>query len=359
MVPKAILFPMVILATLATIIASQALISGAFSLISQGISLGLLPYMKIIHTHEDHQGQIYIPAVNWFLYVGCVMLVLMFRTSSKLASAYGLAVAGVMLVTTLSMIAVSHYVWKWNWVKSLLIFIPFALLDLTFLSANSLKLFEGGYIPLGIGFAVLLVIQSWQWGRSFVRKEYDSYKRGTIADLMMMKKNKTYPEIPKAYIFMSPEKISIKDSVPTLMQVFIDRYGSLPKHIIFLTVQIEKHPIVKKDHRYEIINFGDVGLEHDTIASVIVRFGFMEEPNVENVLQNLADHHLIQIDTDKHKWLIEVMHERVYKDEVRGFNKIKSMVFQFLSNFADSADHYFKLGHRESLAIEVVPVKLK
>jgi KUP system potassium uptake protein len=359
MIPKFALIPMVILATFATIIASQALISGAFSLISQGISLGLLPFVKIIHTHEDHQGQIYIPVVNWFLYVGCVALVLMFRTSSKLASAYGLAVAGVMLVTTLSMIAVSHYVWKWGWVKSLLIFIPFVLLDLTFLSANSLKLFEGGYIPLGIGFIVLLVIQSWQWGRSFVRKEYDSYKRGTIAELMAMKKNRTYPEIPKAYIFMSPEKISEKDSIPTLMQVFIDRYGSLPKHIIFLTVQIEKHPKVKKENRYEIINFGDIGLEHDTIASVIVRFGFMEEPNVENVLQDLANHHEILIDTNKHNWLIEVMHERVYKDEVRGFNKIKSVIFQLLSNFADTADHYFKLGDSEPLAIEVVPVKLK
>jgi len=359
MVPKFALIPMVILATFATIIASQALISGAFSLISQGISLGLLPFMRITHTHEKHHGQIYIPAVNWFLYVGCVALVLIFRTSSKLASAYGLAVAGVMLVTTLSMIAVSHYVWKWGWVKTLLIFIPFAMLDLTFLSANSLKLFEGGYIPLGIGFGVLLVIQSWQWGRSFIRKEYDSYKRGTILDLMEMKKNKTYPEIPKAYIFMSPEKITETDSMPTIMQVFIDRYGSLPKHIIFLTVQIEKHPLVHKEHRYKITNFGKVGPHQDTLASVVVRFGFMEDPNVEAVLQDLAEHHEIQIDTDKHNWLIEVMHERVYKDEVKGFNKIKSIVFKSLSNLADTADHYFNLGNSEPLSIEVVPVKLK
>ena len=359
MVPSIFLIPMVILATLATIIASQALISGAFSLISQGISLGLLPYMKIVHTHEKHRGQIYIPAINWLLYGGCVALVLMFKTSSRLASAYGLAVAGVMLVTTLSMIAVSRYVWKWGWIKSLLIFIPFVLLDLTFLSANSFKLFEGGYIPLGIGFVVLLVIQSWQWGRSFVKREYDSYKRGTIRDLMEMKKNKIFPEIPKAYIFMSPEKVIEEDSMPTLMQVFIDRYGSLPKHIIFLTVQIEKHPLVMKEHRYKIINFGKVGPNQDTLASVIVRFGFMEEPNVENVLQDLADHHEIQIDTNKHNWLIEVMHERVYKDEVMGFNRIKSVIFQLLSGIADTADHYFRLGDSEPLSIEVMPVKLK
>jgi len=359
MVPEVLIVPMVFLATLATIIASQALISGAFSLITQGISLGLLPYMKIVHTHEKHRGQIYIPTINWLLYVGCVALVLIFQSSSKLASAYGLAVAGVMLVTTLSMIAVSHYVWKWSWIKSLLIFIPFTLLDLIFLSANSLKLIEGGFIPLGIGFGVLLVIQSWQWGRSFVRTHYDTYPRGTVADLVAMKQNHTYPEIPKAYIFMSPEKIIETDSMPTLMQLFINRYGSLPKHIIFLTVQIEKHPMVTPEHRYKIINFGKVGPHQDTIASVVVRFGFMEEPNVEHVLQDLANHHEIQIDTDKHNWLIEVMHERIYKDEVRGFNKIQSIIFQLLSRFADTADHYFKLGDSEPLAIEVVPVKLK
>ena len=102
-----------------------------------------------------------------------------------------------------------------------------------------------------------------------------------------------------------------------------------------------------------------MGINQDTIASVVVRFGFMEEPNVEAVLQDLANNHEIQIDTNKHNWLIEVMHERVYKDEVRGLNHIKSTIYQLLSRFADTADHYFMLGDSEPLAIEVIPVKLK
>ncbi|MCX6732004.1 MAG: KUP/HAK/KT family potassium transporter, partial [Candidatus Roizmanbacteria bacterium] len=359
MVPKVIIFPMVILATFATIIASQALISGAFSLIAQGISLGLLPFIKITHTHQSHRGQIFIPTINWMLYVGSVTLVLVFQSSARLASAYGLAVSGVMLVTTLSMIAVSRYVWKWNWLGSLAIFIPFALLDLMFLSANSLKLLEGGYIPLGIGLLVLIVIKSWQWGRSFVNKEYNSFKRGKISDILVMKENKTYPEIPKAYIFMTPRRRSTIEDMPTLMQIFIDRYGALPKHIIFLTVSIEKHPYVTKERRYEITHFGKVGPDYDTLASVVVRFGFMEEPNVEKVLQDLANHKQIQIDTDKHNWLIEVMHERIYEDEVKGFNRVLSEIYKLISRFADTADHYFKLGDSEPLAIEVVPVKLK
>ncbi|MBP9758277.1 KUP/HAK/KT family potassium transporter [Candidatus Dojkabacteria bacterium] len=359
MVPKMVLIPMVILATLSTIIASQALISGAFSLISQAISLGLLPFTKIIHTHQDHQGQIYIPFVNWLLYAGCVILVLIFQSSSRLASAYGLSVSGVMLITSLSMIAITRYVWKWKWIKSLLVFVPFVIFDLTFLSANSLKLFEGGYVPISIGLVVLLVIKSWQWGRKQVSNTYDTFQKGMVKDLLSMKENNKYPEIPKAYIFMSPQRRDLNDAMPALMNLFIQRYGALPKHIILLTVVIEKHPYVKKEDRYEIINFGKVGKDFNTLASVTVKFGFMEDPNVEKVLQDLANHKLIQIDTNKDKWIIEVMHEKIYKDEVRGLNRVRSEVFKLLARFADSADHYFKLGDDEHLAIESVPVKLK
>ena len=211
MVPNILLIPMVLLATCATIIASQALISGAFSLISQAISLRLLPYMPTVHTNEEHHGQIYIPAVNWALYVGCVLLVLIFRSSSNLASAYGLAVSIVMFITTLSLFVVSRYVWKWNALVSLLVFVPFAIMDSIYLSSNSLKLFEGGYIPLGIGIAVLIIITVWQWGRRHVAKEYDRYKRGTIDDLMKLKESSKYPKL-SAFIFMVPKKLLPADS---------------------------------------------------------------------------------------------------------------------------------------------------
>lgn len=360
MVPSGIIIPMVILATLATIIASQALISGAFSLISQAISLGLLPFAKIIHTHEQHHGQIYIPAVNWLLYVGCIALVVTFQSSSRLASIYGLAVSGDMLITSLAMIAVSHYIWKWQLWKSIMVFVPFAIIDFSFLTANSLKLFEGGYVPVGISIFVYIVIQSWQWGKKQIHAAYNAYGRGTIDQLMRMREEKIYPIINKAYIFMTPRKNSTIQEMPTIMQVFIDRYGAIPKHIIFLTVNIARHPFVHEADRYSITNFGKIGPEHDTIASVVVNFGFMEEPNVEKVLQNLANHHLIQIDTNKDKWLIEVLHERIYKDDVVGiWNRIRAVVFRQLSRFADTADHFFGLGDNEPLAIESFPVRLR
>lgn len=360
MVPQGFLIPMVLLATLATIIASQALISGAFSLISQASSLGLLPYMPTKHTNKDHHGQIYIPSVNWLLYIGCVTLVLLFQSSNRLASAYGLAVSGVMLVTTISMIAISHYVWKWNILKSVSLFIPFALLDLLFLSANSLKLIEGGFIPLGIGVVVLVLIKVWQWGRKHVTKEYDSYQTGTIHGLMKLKENSTLPEIERSFIFMVAKKVTQETGIPTLLQVFIDRYGFLPKHIIFLTVEIIKFPHVRSKDRYEIINFGKVGAQYDSVASVVLRFGYMEEPNVEKRLEELAEHHEIQINTDRHKWIIEVMHERIYKDETKGvLPKIRSELYKLMARFADPADVYFHLGKHQPLSVEVMPVKLK
>lgn len=360
MVPRLFLYPMVVLATCATIIASQALISGAFSLISQAVSLGLLPYVKTNYTNEAHRGQIYIPIVNWGLYIGCVLLVLVFQSSSRLASAYGLAVSIVMFVTTLSMIAVSHYVWKWSLTKSLILFSLFGLIDLLFLSANSLKFFEGGYIPLGIGFIVLIFIEIWQWGREHISKEYNSYRRGSISDLLKLKESKVLPEIEKSFIFMVRDEVNKDSKLPTLAQIFLDRYAAIPRHMIFLTVQFLKHPYATREERYKIANFGNIGVNHDSVASVVLRFGYMEEPNVEAVLEDLAQHHEVQIDTDKHQWLIEVIHERVDKDEMKGVvGKAKAAIFKLICRFSDPADHYFHLGYTYPLSIESVPVKLK
>jgi KUP system potassium uptake protein len=136
MVPTFMLIPMVVLATLATIIASQALITGVFSLTAQAISLGLIPWVKVLHTHQDQEGQIYVPIINKALLIGCVLLVLIFRSSSGLASAYGLAVSGDMLVTSIAMILLSKYLWKWSWLKIGGVIIPLLVLESLFLTAN-------------------------------------------------------------------------------------------------------------------------------------------------------------------------------------------------------------------------------
>lgn len=357
MVPSWGLYPMIILATMATIIASQALITGAFSLSTQAMSLGLIPYLKTIHTHHEHEGQIYVPFVNWALYIGCVLLVFAFKTSSNLASAYGLAVSGVMLVTTMSMIPIAKYYWSWSWAKALALFVPLAFIDSLFLSANSLKIFQGGYVPLLIGLAVLVIMKTWQWGRQHVKDTYSNIRSMTMSELIKMKKAQQY-SLPRSIVIMTPDVIKEKhDHVPFLKQVFVDRYGTLPKHLIFLSVVMHREPHLHSN-RYEITKFYDSKTQ-GSIISVQMNFGFMEEPNVEEMLQGLAEHHEISIDEHPSKWLIHVAQERVYDEEVKNVAKhIRFAFFSFLLRNASTADQYFGLGKNSQLTIESIPVQV-
>ena len=164
MFPAWALLPMVVLATLATVIASQAVITGAYSLTRQAIQLGLLPRFEIRHTSEAHSGQIYIPRVNAMLLVFVVLLVFLFRSSSALASAYGIAVTGTMVVTALMGFVVIWKVWRWSMIAAAALIAPFLFLDLTFLAANLLKVFEGGWVPLVLGALVMLLMMTWRRG---------------------------------------------------------------------------------------------------------------------------------------------------------------------------------------------------
>lgn len=358
MVPRIVLIPMVILATAATIIASQALISGAFSLITQAISLGLFPYTKIIHTHHEHEGQIYVPAVNWALYVGCVLLVLSFQSSSRLAGAYGLAVSGVMLVTSVSMILVAEHVWKWNKLAAYGLFVPLAAVDLIFLSANSLKLFEGGYVPLSIGLLVLLIMKTWQWGRKHTLREFSSYPTMTMSELIDLKKS-SKEFLPRTIVVMTPDPIeSVKDKLPTLKQMFINRYGMLPRDLILLTVVLKREPHIHEE-RYEIKNFYNDELR-GCITTVKVNFGFMEDPNVEEIMDDLAKHHLIKIEEDHKQWLIHAMHERITQHELTSkIKQIQFKIYNFMLRNTQHADEYFGLGIDQPLTIETIPVTIK
>ena len=159
------LYPMVLLATVATVIASQALISGAFSLVSQAIRLGLFPRLDILHTHYAHAGQIYVPFVNWSLVLGCILLVVSFGSSSALAAAYGLAVSGVMVITSLAMFPIARSSWNWSALRTGLVWSALTAVNGSFLLASSLKFLEGGYVPLSVGLVVFLVMATWRWGR--------------------------------------------------------------------------------------------------------------------------------------------------------------------------------------------------
>lgn len=358
MVPRAVILPMVLLATAATVIASQALISGAFSLITQAISLGLIPYLRVKHTHADHEGQIYVGQINWLLFAGCVALVVIFQSSMRLAAAYGLAVSADMLLTSLAMVMVSKYIWKWSWLQVLGVFVPFVIMESGFLLANTLKLFEGGFIPLLVAAMFALVVKTWRWGRTKIEAKFDHYKTMTIAELIARKQHDEI-SLPRTVVIMSPTAVTDRETkLPLAKQVFWERYGVLPKHLIFLTVEFLKTPHATSVDRYVITDLYHSD-KHGSVQSVQLRFGFMEEPKVEKWLAKLAKHEMIYADQDHRNWLVHAVHERILvQPRTKLWNKLRYYFFSLIARNSKTADQYFSLGNDVPLSIEVIPVNV-
>lgn len=356
MVPGWALIPMVILATFATIIASQALITGAFSLATQGISLGYIPFLKVKHTHEDHGGQIYVPFVNSILLAGCLFLVYQFKSSSNLAAAYGLAVSYVMFVTTLSVLYVAMHKWKWSILKASLVFIPFLLIDLVFLIANSTKFFAGGYIPVAIGFIILTVMLIWNWGKNFTHSKYDKYSGKTISELITLKKKANY-QLPKVMAIMTPHgPTKLKHNVALLEKVVYERNGLSPKDLLFITVVNHDVPYIDQKNRFETIVFFEDKIK-GTIATIRLNYGFMENPNLERDLLDKDHLNHLSINLDFTQWTFYTTTERFFIcSTTKLIKKIKIRAYELLYRNSKSADQYFGLGNKTRTTIEVYPV---
>ncbi len=269
MYPDWALIPMVILATVATVIASQAVISGAYSLSQQAIQLGLLPRREIQHTSEAHYGQIYMPRVNTLLLVGVLMLVAVFRSSSALASAYGIAVSGTMVVTGMMAIVVVWRVWRWSLFGAAALIVPFLLIDLTFLSANMLKVVEGGWVPLALGALVMAVMYTWRRG---TRLLYEKTRRQEtpLGDLVAMLERKPPVRVPGTAVFLTSDPTS----APTALMHSLKHYKVLHEKNVILTIETAHTPRVNPAERVRIEPVGN------TFTRVVLRFGFMETPNV-------------------------------------------------------------------------------
>lgn len=357
MIPQNFLFPMIILATLATIIASQALISGAFSLASQAVALGLLPRLKIIQTHSEHEGQKYIPAVNWALYIGSVALVIFFRTSTNLASLYGFAVSGNMMITSLAFFIVSRYLWKQPLWLSFLAIGPFLVIDPVFFLANSLKITQGGYIPLMVAVILMVIMKIWNWGKSKAIIAEHKYPTMLVRDLVAIKK-KSEESIPRTMVIMTPAYVEDEvHRVPALEQLFWDRYGMLPKNLIFLTIKQHKIPFMHH-LRHEVIRL-HTDPEKGGIFSVRMNFGFMEEPDVEKQLESIIRHHEINIPDHPDEILVQYIEDKmIIPENTAGFKQVLGKIFKFMDANAMSAVEYFGLSRRVQLSSEILQVRL-
>ncbi|MEK7082425.1 MAG: KUP/HAK/KT family potassium transporter [Patescibacteria group bacterium] len=361
MVPPSHLIPMIILATLAAVIASQAFISGAFSLARQAMSLDLLPRLKVIYTHAKHEGQVYLPLVNWILCASTIGVILFFKTSTALAGAYGLAVSGLMLATSIAMIGVAVVHWRWSMTAGIGLFGGFALMEGLFLVANSLRFFQGGFMPVTIGVVLFIVMTAWRWGRRLTSDTYRRYPRMSVSELTRIKSAHKTDTFEKSAIMMSANPVtSLDDPVPPIIQFFWERYHALPRDLIFLTVTIAKQPYIHKN-RYRVTVFqnresGSIG----SMASVTVRFGFMEIPDVESILSHLAHQREIHLSADPNQWLIHIMRGRLIPMPGMSIaRKISFSIFRTLRNLAGPSYYFYGLGRDLPLSLEMVPIKIK
>jgi KUP system potassium uptake protein len=357
MVPQAMLYPVVLLATAATVIASQGLISGAFSLVSQAIRLGLFPRLALLHTHEKHAGQIYVPFINWALFIGCVVLVLTFRSASALAAAYGLAVSGVMLITSIAMVPIARHYWKWGAWTTGLVWGALTAINAAFLIASSLKFIEGGYVPLSVGASVFLVMTTWRWGRKATFAAYSAKPTMTMAELVELHRGcKVFME--RNALVMSPKPMNLPgDRAPALIQMLWERHGILPRNLILVEVKHRKVPYIH-DSRYRVTVF-DRDHNRGSVIAVELSFGFMEDPNVEHVLEEMARHREIDLPADRHRWIVHASQENLLPARrMNILRRLRFRLFMFLRLVSQPAYYYYGLGDEVLLSVEIIPVRL-
>jgi KUP system potassium uptake protein len=267
--PPWLLLPLVILATLATIVASQAVITGAFSLTRQAVQLGLLPRLDVRFTSETHQGQIYLPRVNWFLLAAVVTLVLLFGSSSSLASAYGIAVFGTMVVTTLLACIVMSRSWGWGPVKTGLVMIPLLLIDLTFLSSNLAKLLDGGYVPLIIAGIFFVLMYTWVKGTRILFEKTRKIDVPLLELVQMLEKSPPH-RVKGTAVFLTSDP----DTAPAALLHNLKHNKVLHEKNVILTVRSEDIPRVEDEDRVAIEHVGD------SFWRIRLSYGYMETPNI-------------------------------------------------------------------------------
>jgi len=358
LVPQSLLYPMILLAIIATTVASQALISGTFSLVSQAIRLGLFPRLSLLHTHQAYAGQIYVPFINRLLFAGCILLVLAFGSSSALAPALAIAVSGITVITSLAMFPVARRYWKWGSVATGIVWGLLSIIAASFLVASLLNFTEGGFVPVSVGIGLLLVMITWRWGRKATFAAYSAKSSMTMAELVNLHRNcKAFMERNAVVMAATPVR-QLTDRAPAIMQMLWERHGILPRNLILVEVGHPKVPYAK-DNRYEVTVF-DREMGRGCIVGVELSFGFMEQPNVERVLEELARHHQIDLPTDRRKWIVHVSHENLLPGRRMGpLRRARFRLFSLLRLVSQPAYYYYGLGDEVHLSVEIIPVRVR
>lgn len=325
MAPSWAQLPLVVLSTMATVIASQAVISGAYSVSRQATRLAFLPRLKVVQTDEEQQGQIYMPTVNLFLFAGVLVLVMVFRSSSNLAAAYGLSVTGTLLLEFSLFLLLAQAIWKWSWPKLIALGVVVGGLELLLFSANIVKVFSGGWLPLLIATCAATVMLTWRKGARIMfgrRAEME----GPIEDFVRMVKEKQIPRVPGVAVYPHGDP----ETCPLALRSNVEFNHVLHEHVVIITIKNVGVPHVNHDKR---ISISDLGNGEDGIVHVMCRVGFNDSQDVPQALRlAVGKCKELEFDPETATYMLSVF--RIEKGESHGMNRWQKSLFRLLEKFS-------------------------
>ncbi|MFI4956639.1 MAG: potassium transporter Kup [Gammaproteobacteria bacterium] len=331
MAPDWSLYPLLLLATLATIIASQAIISGIFSISWQAIQLDYFPRMRVIHTSAKQIGQVYLPVINYLLLFATILAVIIFGNSNNLASAYGITITWIMMITSTLAIIFTFYRWNWPRYKIAMIFAPLLLLDFVFFTTSSMKFFKGGWFPLLIAFLVYMIISSWRKGREALTHERKTTQQDLIPYI-----NEIISEhrqrIPGTAIFMCRSS----DKVPTTLEIHLKHNKFLHEKVIFLSIITHNKPKVASGARIYVHEVAD------NVYQVMANYGFVEVPNLLSIMHQIKK---AGVDFDFHDTSFMTSRGLPVASNEIYLTGITEMLFIFLSHNAINATEFFQIPY--------------
>jgi KUP system potassium uptake protein len=330
LVPDMLLYPMVALATAATVIASQAVISGAFSLTSQAMQLGYCPRIQVRFTSEREKGQIYLPNINWLLLFAVIALVLAFKSSSNLASAYGIAVTLTMMIDTLLAFVVVRALWNWNWLKAGVFLTLFFVVDFAFFSANLVKVLDGGWFPLLLGLCIFTLFATWKRGRALLYRKLEQDSMPLDAFLASLKYGGPQ-RVPGTGIFMTTRP----DGVPRAMLHNLLHNKVLHERVILLNVNIQDIPHVAEDERMRVEPLDD------GFYRIQLNYGFKDDPNIPVALEMCAYQGMAPVEMMETSFFLG--RETIVPNRVPAMTLWRQVLFMWMFRNADTATDYFKL----------------
>lgn len=339
LVPSWGLYPMVLLSTMAAVIASQALITGVYSITQQAIHLGYLPRLRIIHTSSIAKGQIYMPHVNWALLAMTVWLVITFQTSSALAAAYGIAVSLTMIITTILACMVARRLWGWSATTVGIVFVVMMAVDMLFLSSNVMKIQHGGWFPLALGATLFMIMTTWKTGKAIL---FDYLKSHTIPFEQFLKDIRTQPpaRVPGTAIFMTAEP----SGIPLALLHNVKHNKVLHERNIFLTIFVEEVPFVRKTAHVDVTEL------KEGFFRMSVRYGFMEKPDITDIFDVSGDSQMVLKPEETSFFLGK---ETIIATHNRGMAIWREKLFSFMSKNSEGAIVFYNIPRQQVIELGV------